>query len=157
MKLVGGRAVLAEDALDLELEPLARERPAVEDEQAVACLGAAEQLASRVERGLATLLRPPQTVELGRGLAASAILEALPVDDDLHAAAAQVVGELERERGRDRGGLDPELREGADDHLELGLRGGRSRRQQLVDPEPLRRQRLDPRVGGNETRHLERA
>ncbi len=120
-------------------------------------VGAAEHLAGRVERGLAAPLRAPQPRELGCGLATAAILEALPVDDDLHAAAAQVVGELERERRRDDGGRDPELREGADVHLELGLRRGRSRREQLVHPEPLRRQRLDPRIGGDETRHLERA
>src|SRR5207248_11803757 len=89
-ELVGDRSVLAEDALYRHLEPLARERLAVEHERAVhRCV--AEHLPRDVERGLARALRAAEAGDLGGVLAAAAALEQLAVDADCDAVRAQVI------------------------------------------------------------------
>ena len=63
-ELLGRGAVLAERALDLELDPLARERLAVEDERAVAAVGAAQHVDADLLPGLDGAAGPPDPLEL---------------------------------------------------------------------------------------------
>src|SRR5438067_7819355 len=77
-ELVGVRTMLAEDALDLGLDALRRERLAAELERPVHAR-AAEQLARDVERGLARTLPPAEAGKLGRGLPAAPVGEEVAV------------------------------------------------------------------------------
>ena len=155
-ELLGGDPVCAEDPLDRELDPLARQRLAVEHERPVR-VGVSQHVASDVEGRLARPLCAPEAVDLRRGLAAAPVLEQLAVDADLDPVRAEMVGELEREARRHDRVADSELRARPRVHLELDERRGHAAGEQLVEPERLRRERLELRRGGGDTRNLERA
>jgi len=93
-ELLADDAVRAEDALDLELDPLDGERLAVERERAAVAIGIAQQLARDVERSLTCPLRTAQSVDLLRVLPPAPLREQLPVDGDVDPVRPQMVGEL---------------------------------------------------------------
>ena len=76
---------------------------------------------------------------------------------DLDAVRAQVVCDLQRERRRHDGALDPEAPRRAQDHLELDLLAREALRVELVDPELLVGQSVQPRRDLRQAVELERA
>ena len=101
-ELLGGGAVLAEHPLDLELDPLAGERLAVEDEHAVAAVGAAQHVDADLLAGLDRAAGAADPLELDARLDAPALVEEGLVCLELDAVRAQEVGVTEREGGRGR-------------------------------------------------------
>ena len=70
---------------------------------------------------------------------------------------AQVVGELERERGRNDGVVEAEVPRRAQHELELDLLAVEALREQLVEPEVLEREDLELGGGRGDPVELERA
>ena len=116
-ELLGGRTMLAEHPLDLELDPLAGERLAVEDEHAVAAVGAAQHVDARLLAGLHGATGAPDPLELEARLDATALVEVGLVCLELDPVRAQDVGVAEREGGRGRGALQTELPAGSEPEL----------------------------------------
>src|SRR5207253_3918749 len=104
--------VVGEDGLDHALDALTGERLPVDLEPAAVRLCPPEELAGRVESGLAGALRVPDPAELGLVLRAAAVVEEIALDDDLDSVRAQVISVADGEgRGYDCT-LDPELAAG---------------------------------------------
>src|SRR5690242_16006324 len=118
--------MLGEDTLHLDLDPLAGNRRAVEDERLTVGLGGTQQRPGGVERRLARALCAAEPLDLGGRLPAAEVLEQQAVDVHLDAVRAQVVGELEREAGGNRRVVDAEARACANAELELCLRARRA-------------------------------
>ena len=156
-RVVGGDAVLAEDALDRCLHPLARQGLAVDAEDAVRLLGAAEQRPRLVHRRLAGALGAADAGQLGLVLPAAAGDEERPVPPDLDAALAQPVGDLERERRRHDGARDADLATDAHGHLAEDLLVVEPLLLQLVAAEALEGVDLEPAVGLRDPVGLEAA
>src|SRR5581483_5854602 len=154
-ELVGVGAVLAEDALELDLDPLGRERRTLEHEGPVHGR-AAQQLAADVERRLGGALRTSEAGDLGGRLAPAALGEVIAVGLDLHARAPQPVGELERERRRHGRAGDPELTAGVRVDVQLHLAARRAAGEQVVDAERLERDHLERRIPFADALRLER-
>jgi hypothetical protein len=149
--------VLGERLLDRELEAFARERLARHDQVAVLPLGGAQEVASRVHPGLRGALGPPDPGQLRLVLHAAAADEELAVGLDVDPVRAEVVGDLERERRRNRRALEAEPPRRAENHLELDLVAVQALRVELVEPELLERQRLEVRRESVDPAQLERA
>ena len=109
-ELLGRGAVLAERALDLQLDPLAGERLAVEGERAVRARGAAQQLDADRDPCLDGPAGAADPGELVLVLDAAALVEEALVGGELDPVRAQEVGVAEREAGRRDCALEPELR-----------------------------------------------
>ena len=102
-ELLGRSAVLAEGALDLELDPLAGERLAAERERPVRAGGAAQHLDADGDAGLDRAAGTADPGQLVLVLDPAALVEEALVGRELDPVRAQVVGVLEREaagRGR---------------------------------------------------------
>ena len=134
--------VVGEDVLDRALEPLARQRLAVDLEPAVLAR-AAQELARGVEPGLARLLCAADPGQLGLALGTPPPVEHLPVDGELELVAAQEIGETQGEAGGHHGLRDSELAAAAQDELLVDLPSRQGRREEVVRAELLVRDNLE--------------
>ena len=117
-------ALLGEDAKRLGAKLLARDSASL-----------AKPGPHRVERQLAATLSPPDALELDVALGAAAQVEELSVGLQLDPVRAQVVGRLERKRGRRHDVLDARVATGAQHELSCALVRAELLREQLVDAE----------------------
>jgi carboxypeptidase Taq len=142
--LLGERPMREEHGLDALLHELARQRLAVDRQDAVRAVGAAKEIARDPDTCLGSLLRTPDPCELVLVLPPAAVVEELLVDRQLDARFSQRVTDPEREVPRDRRGVDPEA--ACDSDREL--RGGRvdvdAATPNLVGAELLGRAHLEP-------------
>src|SRR6185437_9331509 len=105
---------------------------------------------------LARALGPANAFDLGRVLRPAAVVEQIPVDRELDAVRAQMVGETQRKRRRHARVLDAQLTASAHSDLELHLPALLALCEQLVEPELLERQDRQLRRLLADTRDLER-
>ena len=146
-----------ERLVDGRLDPLARERLAVVEQRAVRGLGLAQHPRDDGHAGLRGGLRAADPGELVRVLHAAAGVEEALVGRDLDAAAAQQVGEPEREAVRDDRVLEPDLLAEARRELVLRVVRRQPAEDELVPAELLDRMDLGVDPGGLEPRVLERS
>ena len=149
--------MLAERALDFELDPLAGERLAVEREDSVRPLGALQQLEADGHARLDRAAGAADAGELVLGLHASAFVEEALIGRELDPLRAQVVGLTEREGIRSHRGLETELPHGVQVQLALDLVRVEPALQQLVDADVLVREHVEPRAELRDAARLERA
>ena len=142
---------VAERALGVELDQLARELLAVDGHPAAVRARTTEQVDTGGHPRLGGALGAADPGELGPGLRPAAVVEEGLVDAQLDSVRAQVVGLTERELVRHDRLRHAELAADPDEDLEQGLLGGLALGVQLVEPEVLqwmrdetRRGRLDP-------------
>ena len=141
-ELVAEQVQAREGLLDRDLDALAGERLAVEDEQAVLSLGPAKELARGIHPGLGATLSAPDPVELRLALGAATLYEGFAVRCDLDPLGPEPVRELDRERGRHDRALDAELLDRANRGLEPDVLHRDPLLDQVVPAELLDRVRL---------------
>ena len=150
-EVVRDGAVLEERDGDGALQALRGERLAVQVQDPVDRLGAPEQLRGGACAGLGRALGPPDALHLRRGLRPAPLGEEPAIDVEPDAAGAQSVGELGREAGRDRGGVDAELGAGAGrdlEHRASRRRCPRPRARRARSPRAAARSSARPRSSG---------
>jgi hypothetical protein len=148
--------MVSEDVLDRALDPLGRERLAVDLEAGTVRLGAPQQVARDVQRRFASLLRLADPAQLRGGFCAAPVLEQVAVDHDFDPVRAQVIGVGDRERRRHRRHGDPELAAGTQRELELDLPALLPSGVELVGAELLDRDDLELGSGLAHAGNLER-
>ena len=149
-------AVLAERALDLELDPLAGERLPVEGERAVRSRGGPQQLDTDRDTRLDRAASAADTGELVLGLDTTALVEEARVGGQ-RPVRAEVVRVAEREAARRDRALEPE-RAGRREVDLLGERiGVEAALEQLVDADVLEREHLEVGAEVPDPAGLERA
>ena len=156
-ELVCGGAVLAEHALDLELDPLAGQRLAAQREHAVRARRGPQQRDAGGYSLLDRAARAADARQLGLGLDAPTLVEEALVGLELDPVRAQVVRVAEREgRGRD-GALDAEVPAGVEVELPLVRVRIEAAPEQLVDADVLERQHFEAGAELRDPAGLERA
>jgi hypothetical protein len=133
---------------DRVLDPFRRQRLAVERERPVRPFGPAQEVAGRIHPRLGGALGAADPIDLGAVLDPAALDEKLALRRELDAVRTQVVGQLQREGGRDNRLLDAHLLDCTQRDLQRDLPVLLAGLRQLVEAERNRRDQrgIDARV-----------